>query len=75
MLKKYFIILLSFAVYRSSSVSIINSFINDKTGNGIDDACSLPPDLIAEIASYQPVVNKIVSAAVGGPFSGKTWNR
>lgn len=75
--KKCLIILFSLAVCGASSVSIINSFIDDKNANAIDidDVCSLPPELIAEIESYQPIVNKIAAAAVHGPFSGVTWNR
>lgn len=41
----------------------------------IDDDCpNLTSDLIKEIASYEPIVNKIVAAAVNGKYSGDTWN-
>lgn len=40
-----------------------------------DEKCSLKPELIAEIQSYQSVVDTIVSAAVNGSFSGNTWTR
>lgn len=53
--------------------TIINSYVNDK--NVIDEECSiLNADLIAEIQSYKPIVEKIVAAAVNGPYSGITWN-
>lgn len=39
----------------------------------VDNECSLSKELIAEIKSYQPIVDKIVAAAVNGPFSGSTW--
>lgn len=35
--------------------------------------CNLSPELIAEIRSYQPIVNRIVAAAVNGPFSGQVY--
>lgn len=40
----------------------------------VDNECHLSPELIAEIRSYQPIVNRIVSAAVKGPFSGKIYD-
>lgn len=56
------------------SATVINSFANEK--NIIDEECSiLNPELIAEIQSYKPIVEKIVAAAVSGPYSGRTWNR
>lgn len=37
--------------------------------------CSLSPELVAEIRGYQPVVDKIVTAAVSGSFTGNTYRR
>lgn len=48
-----------------------------KISNGISDSAGCPnltPELIREIQSYQPTVNKIVSAVVNGKYSGDTWN-
>lgn len=53
--------------------TIVKSLINK--GENVEGDCTLPPKLLAEIQSYQPVVDKIVSAAVNGPFSGSTWKR
>lgn len=40
----------------------------------INDAnCELPENLIKEIESYQPIVNKILSTAINGSFKGVTW--
>lgn len=44
-------------------------------GNGISEVCTISPELIAEIKSYQPIVDQIVAAVVKGPHSGSTWNR
>jgi carboxypeptidase Q len=38
-----------------------------------DDQCQLNPDLVREIASYQPIVNRIVNATLNGVFKGRTW--
>lgn len=40
-----------------------------------DGKCSLKPELIAEIQSYQSVVDKIAHEAVNGSFAGNTWER
>lgn len=40
-----------------------------------DGNCTLSPALVAEIQSYQPIVDRIAAAAVNGSFSGNTWNR
>lgn len=44
-------------------------------GENVERDCTLQPKLLAEIQSYQTVVDKIVAAAVNGPFSGSTWKR
>lgn len=41
----------------------------------VGDNCSLAPELKAEIRAYQPVVNKIIEAAVNGSFAGNTYKR
>lgn len=38
-----------------------------------DQKCSLSHELRHEIKSYKPIVDKIVAAAVNGPFSGNTY--
>ncbi|XP_015114100.1 carboxypeptidase Q [Diachasma alloeum] len=40
------------------------------------DSCAsvLSAHLISEIDNYQPVVNRIIDAAVNGSFKGRTWN-
>lgn len=42
-----------------------------------NDDCSLllSSKLVDEIRSYQPIVNRIVAAAINTEFSGNTWNR
>lgn len=48
--------------------------INDR--NPLKDTiCSLSEDLIREIKSYQPIVDKIVASVVNGEYSGDTWRR
>lgn len=42
----------------------------DQNGN-----CALPAHLIAEIKSYQPVVDRITKEILNGPYTGGTWNR
>lgn len=51
------------------------SLCNALPSAAADEKCSLKPELIAEVQSYQSVVDKIVSAAVNGSFSGNTWKR
>lgn len=74
-MKKNFVLLtICVIVEYTRSATIINSFVNEK--NSIGEECGiLSPDLIAEIQSYKPVVDKIVAAAVNGPHSGATWDR
>lgn len=50
---------------------------NGSEGNDdlADTQCSISPELIKEIKSYQPIVNKIVGAVVNGENSGSTWKR
>ncbi|KAJ8947303.1 hypothetical protein NQ318_004555 [Aromia moschata] len=38
------------------------------------DDCNLSDDLIAEIQSYQSVVNQIINATINGQFKGETYN-
>lgn len=63
------------ALPAASAVSVFRSdawptptLYTDGAGN-----CRLPDDLRAEIAAYQPVVNAIISAIVGGPYAGNVW--
>lgn len=37
--------------------------------------CALSPQLIDEIRGYQPIVDKIIAAAVSGSFAGNTYRR
>lgn len=40
-----------------------------------DEECaSLTEELIEEIKSHQPIVDKITRAIVNGEYSGDTWN-
>lgn len=41
----------------------------DSNGN-----CALPPKLLDEIKSYQPIVNKIAKEILNGNYTGDTWN-
>ncbi|XP_012260575.2 carboxypeptidase Q-like [Athalia rosae] len=36
-------------------------------------ACSLPEDLLTEIESYAPLVDKIINETIYGSFKGSTW--
>lgn len=41
---------------------------------GNDEDCPiLTPELISEIQSHQPLVDKLTKAVVNGEFSGDTW--
>lgn len=40
----------------------------------VNQQCKLSNKLKKEIASYKPIVNKIINAATAGEFKGKTWN-
>lgn len=42
-------------------------------GHEESDQCQLAPELLAEILSYQDVVNKIAAAATNGSFTGNTY--
>lgn len=35
--------------------------------------CMLPQEIVEEIATYKPVVQRIVDAALNGVFKGRTW--
>ncbi|XP_046435612.1 carboxypeptidase Q-like [Neodiprion fabricii] len=52
-------------------------FISKSTfGDTIDnevDQCSLPENLVKEIESYAPTVNKIINETVNGLYKGTTW--
>lgn len=39
-----------------------------------EDCPILTPELISEIRSHQPLVDKLTKAVVNGEFSGDTWN-
>ncbi|KAG4067446.1 hypothetical protein HA402_009683 [Bradysia odoriphaga] len=36
--------------------------------------CAVPPKLLDEIQSYQPIVNRIAKEILNGTFTGDTWN-
>lgn len=36
--------------------------------------CALPKNLLNEIASYQPIVDRIATEILAGEFAGDTWN-
>ena len=38
-----------------------------------DEQCDLAPEIIEEIACYQPIVNQIINASLNGIFKGRTW--
>lgn len=48
------------------------STFGDTTDNEVD-YCSLPSDLVKEIASYAPIVNNIINETIHGSFKGTTW--
>ncbi|XP_012283500.1 carboxypeptidase Q [Orussus abietinus] len=50
----------------------VGFFINVYNGH-VDCECNLPRQLIKEIQSYSPIVNKIINATIAGKFKGKTW--
>lgn len=66
----------SIIIDNRNSGKYIYNILNEITDNKVDNAeCpNLTPKLIEEIQSYQPTVNKIVSAVVNGQYSGDTWN-
>lgn len=61
-------------------IELSNQFIDgDTETNSIesipDEDCPiLTPELISEIQSHQPLVDKLTKAVVNGEFSGDTWN-
>lgn len=61
------IFFLTFAVHAVFGATIIERATGDE--------CALSLTIIDEIKSYQPVVNQIASAIVGGQFAGDTWKR
>lgn len=48
---------------------------SDKANNLGETKCSLSQELMEEIQSYQPIVDKIVTSVVDGQYSGSTWQR
>lgn len=57
------------AVHADISNNNIDQYV-DKNGN-----CALPDHLIAEIQSYQPIVDRITKEILNGKYTGGTWNR
>ncbi|CAH0559506.1 unnamed protein product [Brassicogethes aeneus] len=56
------------------AVLLLTGAKSNITNNKIDDACNLPDDLIKEIRSYEPIVEKIIGATMNGKFKGATYN-
>lgn len=61
-----------------NNILILLSFVLLARGavidNSVHDSCNLPANLVQEIRSYGPVVNKIVEAVTKGVHKGKTYN-
>lgn len=80
MITSIVISILCLALHVASSARIDYNVIETKNPNEIshvnrhnDTVCSLSEDLINEIKSYQPIVDRIVASVVDGPYSGNTW--
>lgn len=60
---------------RQSIVTLVIALgvLCDIADNKVEE-CSLPQDLINEIASYAPTVQKIIRTSVNGSFKGVTYN-
>lgn len=42
--------------------------------NKVEDECHLPDDLVKEIASYGPTVNRIIDSLTKGKHKGQAYN-
>lgn len=73
-------LLICVSVYGKSIIDNGTQFIEltDAESNSIErvneDCSILSPELIAEIKSHQPLVDKLTQAIVNGEYSGDTWN-
>lgn len=56
---------------RDTTIKKLNYKLSKKAKAG--QKCSLPPALVKEIASYQPIVNLIVNETLNGVFKGRTY--
>lgn len=67
-------------VYASTTLLLLAGTVNGASvgskGRFVDSCgnCALPQNLLNEIASYQPIVNKIATEVLVGTFAGDTWN-
>lgn len=78
MTEKFVLLAFAFFLHQNAirGATIIDSGV--RRSNTLDaNECStlISSNLIEEIQSYQPIVNKIVAKAINSEFSGSTWNR
>lgn len=64
-------VILSLVLFGQSSTQ---TSIRDGT-SGESDGCSLPPDVVDDIASYANVTNQIIDYFTKGPYKGKTYGK
>ena len=57
-----------------SIISSTRGSLDDDKPLGHKKPCDLSEELIEEIHSYQPVVNKIMDYAINGKFKGRSYN-
>ncbi|KRT83573.1 hypothetical protein AMK59_3488 [Oryctes borbonicus] len=53
----------------------IHWVVSDQNNNEIEQGCNLPDDLISEIRSYGPKVNRIIQEATTGRFKGFVYDQ
>ncbi|XP_044258643.1 carboxypeptidase Q-like [Tribolium madens] len=56
-----------------ATLVVVAGVLCDIVDNKVED-CNLPQDLVNEIASYAPIVQKIINTSVNGSFKGITYN-
>lgn len=64
------------AVILSIASAVNGGVIDNRVEKFVDQngQCALPPKLLDEIQSYQPIVNKIANEILNGNYTGDTWN-
>lgn len=55
-------------------IFVITTIVLGNIENNAIETCNLPEDLIQEIASYKPIIEKILNTAVNGSFKGRTYD-
>lgn len=60
--------------FEASDEIVSNEIIRNRKSVFDGDCSSLSPELITEIKSHQPIVDKITAAIVNGKYSKDTWN-